>query len=87
LRYSHILFITQYLHDARVCNVVQRCGYKLGFTIQPRIVDGKTNNLNIGRFSVSPRDSLFKFKLKVSGAYQAVRFLRVLKNIGGKVYW
>lgn len=65
----------------RIYKATNRAGYKLAFTIEPRIIDSTTDNLKIGRFAVSPRDNLAKFKLKVRGAYQAVRFLRVLKTL------
>ena len=67
--------------DDRVCKAALRAGYSMGFTIEPYTNDEYTDNMKIGRFSVSPRDSMTKFKLKVSGAYQAVRFLRVLKTL------
>jgi len=68
-------------YDDRAYKAANRAGYKLGFTIEPRMIDSTTDNLMIGRFSVSPRDNMTKFKLKVSGTYQAVRFLRVLKTL------
>jgi peptidoglycan/xylan/chitin deacetylase (PgdA/CDA1 family) len=67
-------------YDDRVYKAVQKAGYKFGFTIEPTMVNSNTDSLKIGRFSVSPRDSLIKFKLKVSGAYQASGFLRALKH-------
>jgi peptidoglycan/xylan/chitin deacetylase (PgdA/CDA1 family) len=68
-------------HDDRVCRIAKKCGYRLGFTIEPHTINNATGLLKIGRFSVSPRDSLARFKLKVSGAYQAVILLRKLKRI------
>lgn len=68
-------------YDTRVGNAVKKGGYKIGFTIEASVVESNTDCLKIGRFSVSPRDNMTKFKLKVSGAYQAVRFLRVLKTL------
>jgi len=67
--------------DSRVCNAVKRAGYRFGFTIAPGMVVSSTDNLAIGRFTVSPYDSLLKFKLKVKGAYQEVKLVRVLKKI------
>ena len=67
--------------DARVRNAAEKAGYRIGFTIEPHMLDSTTDNLKIGRFSVSPPDSLLKFKLKASGVYQAVRFLRALKTL------
>ena len=68
-------------YDDNVCKAALRAGYSMGFTIEPYTNDEFTDNMKIGRFSVSPRDNMTKFKLKVSGAYQAVRFLRVLKTL------
>ena len=67
-------------YDVRVHKAVQRCGYKVGFTIEPSIINSATNCLEIGRVSVSPKDSLIKFRLKVSGAYQVVKYLQALKR-------
>jgi hypothetical protein len=36
--------------------------------------------MQIGRVVVSPRDSLFQFKLKVGGAYQVLISLRNIKR-------
>lgn len=69
------------LYDAKVYKAAQKAGYKLGFTIEPSVVDSATDNLKIGRFLVSPRDNLIKFKLNVYGAYQVVKFLQELKGI------
>ena len=71
-------------HDERICNAAQKCGYKMGFTIEPRVVSAKTDDFRIGRFYVSPNDSLIKFKLKVSGAYEVENFLRTLKLL---LFW
>lgn len=69
------------VYDARVCNAARKAGYRLGFTIEPSVVNYATDHLKTGRFLVSPRDNLIKFRLKVSGAYQAVKFLQELKGI------
>ena len=69
------------IYDARVCKAVHRAGYKLGFTIEPTIVNSATDCLKIGRFLVSPRDSFIRFKLNVSGAYQVIKHLQELKAI------
>ncbi len=63
-----------------VCQIARDAGYKLGFTIDPRPVNITTDDMQIGRFEVSPRDSLTKFKLKVKGAYQVESFLIRLKQ-------
>ncbi len=67
-------------YDTRVREAAQKAGYRLGFTIEPSIVDSATDCLEIGRVSVSPKDGLIKFRLKVSGAYQVVKYLRTLKK-------
>lgn len=67
-------------YDTRVRKAAEKAGYKLGFTIEPGIVDRATGCLEIGRVSVSPKDSLIKFKLKASGAYHVVTYLRTLKR-------
>jgi peptidoglycan/xylan/chitin deacetylase (PgdA/CDA1 family) len=67
-------------HDHRVCDAAKRAGYQLGFTIEPQIVNNLTDDMQIGRFRVSPRDSLLKFKLKVTGAYQATSLLRKIQR-------
>jgi len=67
--------------DDRVCEAAAKAGYRLGFTTEPVMVEGSESVfLRIGRFAVSPRDSLFKFKLKVCGAYQVCRYLRLIKR-------
>lgn len=63
-------------YDARVCEATRRAGYKLGFTIEPGLISSFTDDFRIGRTSVSPDDSLIKFKLKVNGAYHFPRFLK-----------
>lgn len=68
-------------YDTRVCKAAKRTGYKFGFTIEPRMIDCSPDDMRIGRFVVSPRDNLLKFRLKVSGAYQAVKYLRALKKL------
>jgi len=68
-------------YDSRVCDAAKQTGYRLGFTIEPEIVNSLTDSMKIGRFVVSPRDNLLKFRLKVSGAYQVVKYLRGLKEL------
>lgn len=67
-------------YDTRVRKAAEKAGYKLGFTIEPDVVDKATGCLEIGRVSVSPKDSLIKLRLKVSGAYHVVTYLRTLKR-------
>lgn len=68
-------------YDNRVCEAARKAGYKLGFTIEPSVVDGTTDYLMIGRFLVSPGDSLIKFKLKVRGAYQVAKYTKASKEL------
>ena len=68
-------------YDARVYRATQKAGYQLGFTTYPNIVDNCADELRIGRFEVSPRDSMIAFKLKANGAYQANRCLINLKRL------
>ena len=67
--------------DDRVCQCARNTGYKIGFTIEPHIVNGTTDNMQIGRFEMLPMDSLLKLKLKVNGAYQVEDLLRRLKQM------
>jgi len=67
-------------YGKRVCEAAKKAGYELGFTTEPCILNYQTDNLQIGRFAVSTRDSLMEFKLKVSGAYQVTKYLRAMKR-------
>jgi len=67
-------------YDSRVCRAAKRAGYLSGYTIEPSMVGSHTDSMQIGRVSVSPKDSLFEFKLKVSGAYQVISYLRTVKK-------
>ena len=80
---NHEVVAISYPHgvcDSRVCHAAKNAGYRLGFTIEPGMVGYGTDDLMIGRFEVFPDDSLLKFKLKVKGAYQAVKFSRALNK-------
>ena len=68
-------------YDVRVCDAAKRAGYQLGFTIEPQIIDCSSDDMTIGRFKVSPGDSLIKFRLKVNGGYAAVKYLSKLKGL------
>jgi peptidoglycan/xylan/chitin deacetylase (PgdA/CDA1 family) len=67
-------------HNDCVCDAARECGYKMGFTIEPKRVTDKSDNFKIGRFTVSPRDSMPVFKLKANGAYEVVYYLRRIKH-------
>jgi len=68
-------------HDARVCNAAKRAGYRLGFTVEPQTVECSSDDMSLGRFAVSPRDSLTNFRLKVNGGYQVEKYSRRLKAL------
>jgi len=68
-------------HNTKVCNAAKRAGYKIGFTIEPQVVDNSGDSMRIGRFIVSPEDTLLKFRLKVYGAYQVIQYLQWLKRL------
>ena len=72
-------------YDDRVCDFARRAGYKFGFTITPAMVTESTDTMQINRFAVSARDSMTAFKLKISGAYYAVKYLRSAKRICKRV--
>lgn len=81
---GHEILAVSYPHgacDARVCNAAKRAGYSLGFTIEPQMVECSSDAMSLGRFSVSPRDGLIKFRLKVNCGYQAEKYLRRLKAL------
>ena len=67
-------------HNAKVCAAARQAGYRDGFTIEPQLVDDCRNDMRIGRFVVSPADSLVKFRLKVNGAYRILNCFRRAKN-------
>jgi peptidoglycan/xylan/chitin deacetylase (PgdA/CDA1 family) len=67
-------------HDTMVCMAAKNAGYRLGFTTEPDTVDCSPDDMRIGRFEVSAADSMLKFRLKVNGAYRAVKYLRKLKS-------
>jgi peptidoglycan/xylan/chitin deacetylase (PgdA/CDA1 family) len=67
-----------YPHGDFNCDVTEaarKAGYRFGFTIEPHLVDG-CDDMQIGRFAVSPADNIFKFKLKLNGAYSITDYLR-----------
>jgi len=68
-------------YDTRVCRFAKKAGYRLGFTIQPTMVDSATDHLKIGRFLVSAKESMVKFKLKVSGAYEVRMYLQSIRRL------
>ncbi len=81
---GHEVLAISYPHgacDARVYKTARRAGYRLGFTIEPTLIDSFSDDLKIGRTSVSPGDNLIKFKLKVSGAYQATRCIKASRQL------
>jgi peptidoglycan/xylan/chitin deacetylase (PgdA/CDA1 family) len=67
--------------NAIVCETAAKAGYRLGFSVEPQTVCQSTNSLCIGRFKVSPDESMLRFKLKAQGAYRIAGFLRRLKRV------
>jgi len=67
-------------HNDKVCKAAERLGYQIGFCVEPYSVDSSPNSFQIGRFKVSPTDSILKFKLKLIGAYEIVKYFRRLKR-------
>lgn len=66
--------------DDRIVDFAMQFGYSLGFTIEPDIVDDATEDMRIGRTSVSPTDGLFVFMLKMNGAYQVFTRIKALRR-------
>jgi peptidoglycan/xylan/chitin deacetylase (PgdA/CDA1 family) len=66
--------------DARVCEAVKKAGYLFGFTVEPRMIENFTDNFRIGRFRVSEKDGSLVFRLKISGAYQVMNHLNLIKR-------
>jgi len=67
-------------YNTEVCDAAKTEGYQYGFTIEPRMLNGKTDKMQIGRFLVSPRDRLFIFQLKLKGAFEFTKYLRAAKK-------
>jgi peptidoglycan/xylan/chitin deacetylase (PgdA/CDA1 family) len=67
-------------YDARVCEAARRAGYKMAFSTEPRVLNNEPDMFKIGRFKVLPGEGLMALRLRISGAYQAVLFLRRLKS-------
>ena len=67
-------------HDKKVCEMVRSAGYKYGFTIEPSFICDSPDKNRIGRFSVSPNDSMLEFILKVNGAYSYLYSVKKFLN-------
>jgi peptidoglycan/xylan/chitin deacetylase (PgdA/CDA1 family) len=81
---GHAVTALSYPHGRCNASVAERAvqaGYQMGFSIEPTAADFSPDPLRIGRFSVSPQESLATFRLKVSGAYTSVRHLRKWKRL------
>jgi peptidoglycan/xylan/chitin deacetylase (PgdA/CDA1 family) len=68
-------------NDARVRDAAKHAGYKLGFSIEPQIVKHSSDDMCMGRFKVLPGDNLIKFRFKINGGYEGVKYLRRLKEL------
>ena len=80
---NHEIAAISYPHgdyDDRVTKAARKAGYKLGYTIEPRCVKGIQGKMTIPRFAVMPTDSIFKFKLIISGAWEVDYHLRKTKS-------
>jgi len=66
--------------NAAICETARQVGYQFGFTIEPLTAGRSPDDMKIGRFSVSPKDSFTKFRLKAGGAYEIVYYLRSIKR-------
>ena len=69
------------LYNSKVSQAAKEAGYKLGFTIEPRLFEDSTDSLEIGRFNVNPAHSMLEFKLKVMGAYHVCMCLKRAKAV------
>jgi peptidoglycan/xylan/chitin deacetylase (PgdA/CDA1 family) len=67
-------------YDVRVCREARKVGYRFGVTLQPCVVSRGTDTMQLGRFIVSANDNLYKFRLKVCGAYQMGKYLQSIKR-------
>ena len=81
---QHEVIGVSYPHGAcnvETCKAAAQAGYKMGFCIEPYSVDLSPDKFRIGRFKVSPKETFARFRLKISGAYEAARYLRKLKRM------
>jgi GT2 family glycosyltransferase/peptidoglycan/xylan/chitin deacetylase (PgdA/CDA1 family) len=67
-------------NDKRVCQYSRWAGYRYGFTIEPSLVDGSADDMQLGRFGVFPDESLRTFRLKANGSYSVIKYLRAMKR-------
>ncbi|HUW19290.1 MAG TPA: glycosyltransferase [Sedimentisphaerales bacterium] len=67
-------------YSDKVCKATEQAGYRFGFSTEQCLANLSRDNFQVGRFRVSPADSMLKFKLKVSGAYQVAMYLSLLKK-------
>ncbi len=66
--------------DKAVFEMSQKAGYEYGFTIEPETVTSQNDKMALPRVSVSPKDSLFVFKLKLRGAYGYSKVVKTVKS-------
>ena len=81
---NHEVTMISYPHgdyDEKVKEEVGNAGYKYAFTIEPKAVRPGIDKFAIPRFMIEPEDSILKLKLILSGAYEAVYYLRKLKRL------
>lgn len=81
---GHKMTSISYPHGSVNTNVIQiarEIGYTYGYTIEPSIVNKKSDTMQWGRISVSFSDSMSVFRLKTTGAYEIECFMRKLKSL------
>ncbi len=67
-------------YDQRVLAVARSEGYQRCFAVSPGVSRFAATEFVIPRVAVSPQDSLFEFRLKLSGAYSWLRWASRLKR-------
>lgn len=67
--------------DAKICKAAKQADYQIGFSTEQCLADASSDNFQVGRFMVSPTDGMLKFRLKIRGAYQIVKYLKRLKRV------
>ena len=80
---GHKIAVICYPHgdnNKRVRQYARQAGYQHGFTIEPDMVSDSVEDLELGRFAVSPDENLVKFRLRANGSYSVVKYLRAAKR-------
>jgi len=80
---GHSVSAVSYPHgeyNVSVSRAAERSGYTMGFTIEPFVNNCSGDRMAMGRFKVSPTESLLQFRLKVMGAYEVLNYFRMAKK-------